>query len=282
MRRKILIPTDFSKNAWHAVKYATRLYETDACDFYLLHVFSPPKNVVDSLFNMVEGSESYETAKSESDKELNNIVELLKLSNDENSDHQFKTISDFNDVIKAIKNVVEKKDIEIVIMGTKGATNNNDAVFGSVAVNAMEKVRNCPVLVIPENATHSLPKEIVFPTSYKTHYKRRELQYVTDIAKKCNATVAILHVSDKELNKEQKENQKMLEEIFAEITYSFHSLSSHSVTDAVNIFIESRNSDMVTFINKKHSFFGSVLTNPMVKEITFSKVPILVLHDLRN
>ena len=40
---------------------------------------------------------------------------------------------------------------------------------------------------------------------------------------------------------------------------------------------------MVAFINKKHTFFGSILRQPLVKEMGFnSKVPILVMHDLRN
>ncbi|MBC8757048.1 universal stress protein [Kordia sp. YSTF-M3] len=282
MRHKILVPTDFSKNAWLAIKYATRLYEDEVCDFYLLNVFSAPKNLMDSLFNMVEGSESYETAKAASEKELANVVDLLKMSASEHSQHTFKIISKFNDVVEAIKNVVEEKDIEIVIMGTKGESNRKDAVFGSVAIYTMEKVRNCPVLAVPENAPHELPKEIVFPTSYKTHYKRRELQYVTSIAKKCNANIAVLHISDRELNKSQKERQELLKEIFEDNTYSFHTLPLNSINDAINIFVDSRDSDMVAFINKKHSFFGSILTNPLVKEVTFFKVPVLVLHDLRN
>ena len=282
MRHKILIPTDFSKNAWLAAKYATRLYENDACDFYLLHVFSATKNVMGSIFNMVKGSEAYETAKADSEKELNNVVELLKMSGDENSDHTFNIISEFNDVIEGIKNVVAEKDIEIVIMGSKGASNKTDAVFGSSAIDAMEKVRNCPVLVIPENAKHTLPKEIVFPTSYKTHYKKRELQYLTSIAKKSNASIAVLHVSDRELNKSQKERKQLLEEIFEDNTYSFHYLPLHAVNDAINIFVDSRDSDMVAFINKKHSFFGSILTTPLAKEVTFFKVPVLVMHDFRN
>ncbi|WP_046756690.1 universal stress protein [Kordia jejudonensis] len=282
MKRKILVPTDFSKNAWLALKYATRLYADDECDFYILNVFSASKNLMDSLLNMVEGSESYEAAKQDSEKELSNILDLLKQSDADNPKHEFHIISVFNDVIEAIKNIVEKKDIEIVIMGNKGKTNSSEAIFGSNAMYAMEKVRNCPVMVIPENATHTLPKEIVFPTSYKTHFKRRELYYVTDIAQKCNANVAVLHVSNRELNKEQKERQAMLEEIFENISYSFHFLSQYSVSEAVRIFIESRKSDMVAFINKKHVFFGSILTNAMVKEVTDFKVPILVMHDLRN
>jgi len=40
---------------------------------------------------------------------------------------------------------------------------------------------------------------------------------------------------------------------------------------------------MIAFIKKKDRFFGSVLTQALVKDIGFnSKVPILVMHDLRN
>jgi nucleotide-binding universal stress UspA family protein len=282
MRRKILVPTDFSKNAWFALKYATRLYVNDECDFYLLHVFSATKNLVESLFTMVKGSEAYETAKAASEKELNKVVDLLQVSEEEDTKHTYHIISSFNDVVEAIKDIVEKKDIEIVVMGTKGETNNSNAVYGSTAIQTMEKVRNCPVLAIPENAPHALPKEIVFPTDYTSSFKRKELHYLTDIAKNCDANIAILHVSDKELNKQQKEQQQLLEEIFQENTYSFHYLPLHSINDAIEIFIESRDSDMVAFINKKHSFFGSIFTNPLVKEVTFFRVPVLVLHDLKN
>ncbi|MEJ2113113.1 MAG: hypothetical protein P8X62_05265 [Flavobacteriaceae bacterium] len=163
-------------------------------------------------------------------------------------------------------------------------TGSKQVAFGSTAVYVMEKVRNCPVIVVPKLAELTLPKEIVFPTSFKTHYKKRELKYVIDVAKKYNSNIAILHVSkEKELDKNQKEYKLLLEEIFDGVNYSFYNLSNYSVESAVNIFVESRNSDMVAFINKKHPFFSSFLATPMVKEISFhSKVPVLVMHDLRN
>ena len=36
--------------------------------------------------------------------------------------HTFRTISMFNDTVEAIKQVVEKKDIDMIVMGTKGAS----------------------------------------------------------------------------------------------------------------------------------------------------------------
>jgi nucleotide-binding universal stress UspA family protein len=284
MKHKILLPTDFSKNAWHAIVYALELYKKDTCDFYILNVFSATGNVIDSLINMEPGSELYETAKLDSENGLAKVSDMLVFKDYHNPKHHFKTISTFNNVVEAIKNIVEEKDIEMIVMGTKGKTASRTKVFGSVAIDVMEKVRNCPVIVVPETAKHNLPKEIVFPTSYKTHFKIRELGYLTDLAKKCEAAIRVLHISTEDkLTDKQVNNKKLLEEYFEGIQYTFHSLSYMDIPTAINCFIESRDSDMVAFINKKHAFFGSILTHPLVKEIGFdSKVPLLVMHDLRN
>mgnify|MGYP001827585655 CR=1 FL=1 len=284
MRHKILLPTDFSKNAWHAINYAMELYKNDYCDFYILNVFSATHNILDSLLNMEPGSELYETTKARSEEGLAKVLDKIALKEKQNAKHDFYPISTFNNVIEAIKDVVEKKDIEMIIMGTKGETYSRKTAFGSTAIYVMEKVRNCPVIVIPQNAKIAMPKEIVFPTSYKTHYKKRELNYLTEISKKSDATIIVLHVMEKsKLDKYQKENKQLLEEILEGTNYKFHSLSHNAVEIAVSIFVESRNSDMIAFINKKHSFFGSILTSPMVKNITFhTNIPILTMHDLRN
>ena len=284
MRRKILLPTDFSKNSIRAINYARELYKNEGCDFYLLNVFSATSNILQSLLNLESGSELYETARLNSENGLAKVYDIITMSDSQNPRHHFDVISEFNNVVEAIKYVVDQKDIEIIVMGTKGETHSRSTAFGSTAIYVMEKVRNCPILVIPENAKIELPKEIVFPTDYKTNYKRRELIYLIDIAKKNDATIVVLHVEEaNELDKYQKENKKLLEEILQGTNYKFQTLSHSSVLAAVNVFVESRASDLVAFINKKHTFFGSILTNAMVKEISFHlNVPILAMHDLRN
>lgn len=284
MKRKILLPTDFSKNAWKAITYALELYKKDTCNFYVLNVFTAPSNIIDSFINMQPGSELYETAKFNSENELAKTLDKIALLNLAGHKHHFEIVSKFHDPVEAIKKLVEEKDIEMIVMGTKGATSSRTRVFGGVAIDIMEKVRNCPVIVVPEMAKHTLPKEIVFPTSYKTHLKRRELNHLIDLANKCEASIKVLHVSKQDqLNEKQLSNKKLLEEYFEGLDYSFHSLKDMEVSTAINAFVESRDSDMVAFINKKHAFFGSILTHPLVKVIGYnSKVPLLVLHDLRN
>ena len=284
MNRRILLPTDFSRNAWRAITYAQELNKNESCNFYILNVFSATGNPIVSLISLEPGSELYETARLKSENGLAKILDKLTLEKNQNPKHHFEVISKFNNTIEAIKAAVEEKDIDMIVMGSKGETESIKAVFGSVAIDVMEKVRNCPVIVVPELAKNNLPKEIVFPTSFKTHLKRRELKHLIELAQSCKASVKFLHIKTEEkLNKVQVNNKKLLEEYFENVDHSFHELSHNDIFVAINCFVESRDSDMVAFINKKHAFFGSILTKPLVKEIGYaSKVPLLVMHDLRN
>ncbi|MDY2587933.1 universal stress protein [Winogradskyella aquimaris] len=284
MRHKILLPTDFSDNAWHAIDYATELYKNEPTDFYILNVFSATENIVESLMNPQSGNDIYESKKWHSEDGLAKILDKLVLTKKNNPKHHFKTISAFNNTIDAIKDIVDKKDIDMIVMGTKGQTHSSATAFGSTAIYVMEKVRHCPVIVVPLKAQIQLPKEIVFPTGFEVPFKKRELVYLKDIAKKSKASIIVLHVKEAdELDDNQKDNKALLEEILEDTNFKRHTLSHHSVIAAINVFVESRESDMVAFINKKHKFFGSILTSPLVKEISFHlNVPILAMHDLRN
>lgn len=281
MRHKILLPTDFSKNSIKAINYAQELYKNEDCDFFLLNVFSVTSSIIERIFDMKPDGELYEAEKLNSENGLAKVYDMLAMGEDNNPKHSFDVISEFNNVVEAINTIVDQKDIEMIIMGTRGETYTKIAALGSTAIYVMEKVRTCPILVVPEDAKMVLPKEIVFPTNYKIHYKRRELQYLINIAKISDAKIIVLHVEEVEpFSENQRENKDLLQDILKGVNYKFHNLSNTSVTTAVNIFVESRESDMVAFINEKHAFFGSVLTNPMVKEISFHlKVPILAMHD---
>ncbi|WP_242157566.1 universal stress protein [Aestuariivivens sediminis] len=284
MKRKILLPTDFSKNAWRAIVYALELFKKDHCNFYILHAFSLQGYSIESLIAMEPGSEAYETAKLDAQNDLAKVSDMLAFKDYDNPKHHFEYLCTFGNVVEVIKNVVEEKDIDMIILGTKGKSASKTKLLGSVAIDVMEKVRNCPVLGVPETAQHHLPKEIVFPTSYKTHYKKRELQFLIDIAKTSDAAIRIIHMTTEDkLSDKQQSNKNLLEEYIQDIPHTYHILSHTNIPTATNCFVESRGSDMVAFINKKHIFFGSILTHPLVKEIGHdTKVPLLVMHDLRN
>lgn len=279
MNKRILIPTDFSKNALNAIRYTIDLYAKLNCDFYLLNVFSFEKYTTNSLNIPEEGSAEFEQAKQDSEKNFVKLIDTLALHID-NPKHNYYTVSSSNYLSEAINNLIAEKDIDLVAMGTKGATGSKGVLFGSNTVMAMEKIRECPVLAIPEHVSFMSPKEIVFPTDFKDAYKRSEFRYLIELAKMHNAEIAILHLEkNKVLTETQLSNKQLLSSILSETAHQFHTLTEKNLGKGIQSFVESRESDMVSFINRKHFFFGNVFSRPLIKEIGYdSDVPILALH----
>lgn len=279
MDKRILIPTDFSKNALNAARYAIDLYAKVHCEFYFLNIFRLENYTTNTLILPEPGSAEYEAAKVASEEGFVKLLDILKLHQD-NPRHRYHTISTFNFLSEAMEQTIANKDIDLVVMGTQGATGAKGVIFGSNTVNAMEKIRQCPVLAIPEKVRFREPKEIVFPTNYKTVYKRKLLNYMLEIAKMHSSSVRVVYVTKSEsLSEEQQQNKQLLQDILEYVDHSFHLLSEKNVAEGLTSFVESRNSDMIAFINKKHFLFNSIFSKPLVKEIGYdAKTPILALN----
>ena len=279
MVKRILIPTDFSKNALNAARYAIDLYSKLNCDFYFLNVFQLDKYTKNTLILPEPGSTAYDSAEKDSKDEFVKLLDMLAL-HQYNPKHTYHTISSFSFLIETMVAVIDKNDIDFVVMGTKGATGAKGVIFGSNTVNAMEKIRMCPVLAVPENISFSTLTEIVFPTNYKSAFKRKEMSYLIEIAKMQEASIEVLHITkEKKLSSTQEENKQLLGEILDTTKHSFHHLSETDISEGITAFVESRGSSMIAFINRKHFFFGSVFSNPLVKEIGYkASTPILALH----
>ena len=279
MDKRILIPTDFSKNALNAVRYALDLYEKLNCTFYFLNVFRLDSYTTSNLLVPEPGSGEYEEAKGKSEEKFQKLLEMVALHRD-NPKHTYHTISSYNFLSEAIKQTIDQKDIDLVVMGTQGASGIKGVIFGSNTVNTMEIITECPVLAIPENVSFKPPKEIVFPSDFKTSYKRKELNYLIEIAQIHQAHIRVIYISKKEeLTDLQTNNKDLLQEILETVDHSFHTLPEKDVAHGITSFANRRNSDMIAFINRKHFFFGSIFSRPLVKEIGYSAtIPILALH----
>ena len=280
MENRVLLPTDYSDNSLHAIKYALELYKDIPSKFYLLHTFHASGYSLDSLMVAEPGERHYEAAKSAAQQGMSALVDTLN-SLPENPRHSFEQVLAFNSLLRAIKEVLNANDIDIIVMGTKGISNASNAVFGTNAVGVMEKITQCPVIAVPGALEFTPPKEIVFPTDFKTVFRRRELNYIIEIAKAHGSAIRILHIEKESvLDQGQLNNKNLLKEMLEGIEFSFHTLRNINVSQGIQVFVESRGSDMVAFLNRKHRYFNSILSNPLVKEIGYySKIPILVLKD---
>ena len=283
MKKRILIPTDFSANALNAIKYAMELFKRERCEFFILHSYYLSGYSKDNLLTPVPSDEARDSVKLKAEKNMEKLKIQLSL-HEENPQHDFNYLTEFGTLYDIMNKTVQEEDIELVIMGTRGKTDNVSVILGSNAVNIMEKIRQCPVMAIPSGQKFKEPNEIVFPTSFRTHYKQKELDTMVEIARLTNSPIRILHIrKDKPLNEAQLKNKMLLETILDPASFTHHRLFDIAVNDGVRCFVQSRESEMIAFVNKKHNFFGSIFSNPMVKELgKHANVPLLAMHDLRG
>lgn len=281
MNKQILIPTDFSGNAYNAAEYAFHLFENEACDFYIIHSYYSPGYSKTNMLIPEPDKEQYEKVKESSAKNIE-LLETKLRAKYNNPHHTLIFISEFGNLLEVLKDTIEKFSIDLVIMGTRGKTETSDIAYGRNSVVVMEKIRSCPVMAVPANVIIKEPKEIVFAASYKWEYRDKEMKIFVELCKQVNASVKVLHVGkEKDLSDKQQTNKKKLEEFLSPLEYSFHWNEKEEVRDALLKFIETRNSDMIVFVNRKHWFFGGVFSNPLVKNLGIhSTVPILALHDV--
>lgn len=283
MKKKILLPTDFSACSWNAISYALELFKNDTCEFFILNAFKSNNYSLSNMMVAEPGDTLFDTSEKESEEGLDKIKKQIEATKGFNTNHQFKFIASFNYALDAIKYFVDKYEIDMVVMGSKGVSDSENIIYGSVAVDAMEKIRSCPVLTIPKNAEVELPKEIVFPTDFNMPIYKEELSNLAEIAKKTNAEVRILHVvknlNDQILDNDQKYNKSLIEKYLENVKCIFHTIEGDNTVSTINDYVKSRESDMVVFINKKHWFFGSFLTRPFVKTSTKNlDTPVMALH----
>ena len=277
--KDILLPTDFSENAWNAILYTLHLYKNESCRFILLNSYQVNGYFQKSKLNPIPGSDELKNAKQNSEQGLQRLIEVIK-NGYPNPNHSFIAKSHNYPLTEAIDHQLKKNNIEVLVIGTQGTTGAYEVVYGSNTIKIMDEIESCPILAVPSNVPFYELNEIVLATSFKIRHNDEDFQYLKKLAHQTKARIGILHIEEEAgLSIFQKQNKNNLESFLEKVPHSFHSLAHVSVPIGIYCFIESRGSNMIAFINKKHSFFEKLLFNPLYKDLgNYSIIPVLVLQ----
>ena len=268
MKLKVLLPTDFSDNSWSAIVYALKLYKNIPCTFYLLHSYELKIAPMSSL-----SSTLLEHIKEGAVKEINEFRKQMVDANI-NPDFNFQTIISSKNLNHAIEIAVSDYLIDIVVMGTKGATGAKKVLFGSNTVNVIQHMRFCPVLVVPEEYDFIEPEQIAFPTDYNRFYDNKEIKPLRDLTVLYNSIIRILHINQKEkLNEIQEYNMTMLNVFLKQYNHSFHWMPKYTKkSETINDFIDELDINILVLVNYKHSIIYNLIHEPVLKNISFHPI----------
>lgn len=187
--KKILVPCDFSKPAASAVRFAIDLAAKSGGSVHLLNVVELPA-IYDPLFAPVAGFEKdfFDDLRK---KTLDRFQKLV----DKYGNPRVTITSgvEFGSPFHVIEEVIRKKKIDQVVMGSHGATGLREYFVGS---NAEKVVRRSPVPVLIVKGYPKAPiRNIVFPYGLEGDIQRKLIEKVKDLQEFFKATIHIVYIN---------------------------------------------------------------------------------------
>ncbi|MBD0833503.1 universal stress protein [Aestuariibaculum sediminum] len=162
--KKILVPTDFSTEAENALKVAAQLAKTYKCELHLLHILEIPIHQVDPISGF---------------SELPEAIFFMKLAHKQFTELKKKDFLkglkihehvEFHEIFKGVFQVCKKQNIDLVVMGSSGASGLREIFIGS---NTEKVVRTSktPVLVIKNDHPEFKIENMVYASDFETDSK---------------------------------------------------------------------------------------------------------------
>ncbi|MCU0397918.1 MAG: universal stress protein [Cyclobacteriaceae bacterium] len=184
--KKILVPCDFSEQAINAFRFAADIAEQSKGEIHLINVVEVPV-LHDSVLMPVMAYEEalFKELREKAEKHFTRLItkhapNVKKVTS--------KVI--FGPVYRMLYDYIEDNGIDLVIMGTKGASGVREILIGS---NAEKMVRNSPVpvIAIKKYVKGSSIKSIVFPNTLDTEKQENLVMKVKELQ---NFFKAKLHI----------------------------------------------------------------------------------------
>lgn len=280
--RRILIPTDFSPNAKNAINYALELFKYEISEFFIMHAYQDEIYVDDALLTQKTLDEVTKIIGDKSKTQLKDIIKSIKKISP-NPRHIYNYISSNSTLIDETDKIVNEKNIDIIVMGTRGETNDRKLTFGSHTLQVL-KFAQCPVLAIPENYSYTPPKHILFPTNYVIPYKRRELKLLCEMAKPYRAEIDIIYFSvSSKLSKRQEDNKTFVNEELNKNEINFKTIRRKNISDAIFEYIEKNDIDMLVMVNTRHYFIENILFQSVIDKLSLNiKIPFMAMQNMQR
>lgn len=277
--KAILLPTDFSKNSLNAIDYAMELFKDETCDFYFLNIQKASSFVSDDLMTMSSSTTIYQTLIDTAKKSIENVIKTIK-DYYQNDKHTFHSCVDYDNFIDGINQMCDAVNIDLIVMGTKGATGAERVLFGSNTVRVMQRC-STPVLAIPDGCKFVGLNSIAFASDYLTYYNEDDLEPMINMAMHHNAKIDVVHMLQQEhLSEDQENNRAFLDSIISNVTHEFVTLEQQDIFEVIQKYIEDNNIKMLAMMSKKYSFLERLFSQHNVEVFGFKiNVPFLVMEN---
>jgi len=275
---KILVPIDFSELSMDALDYASVIANELNGELVLLHVIESYQ--YNSSFRPDVTSEDIISKGVE--------IKLQEIAREHGvgSNVNLTTLNKAGKIYKTITEVVEEEEIDLVIMGTHGATGIGSFGTYVLGTNAYRVVQlcKCPVITLRQKIHDGMFEKILLPLDL-TKDTTQKVDVAIEIAKMFGADIHVLAVSTfldeftEHVPRLQREMTVVVNKIRQE-GVDCHSMveSNENPAHAILAYTEKHDIDLIVIMTKQEKSWNEIFVGSSAKRvISASPVPVLSL-----
>lgn len=275
--KKILVPTDFSATADKALDYAIQIAKKSSGEIILLHVCTlPMAELADDPAEM----KKYNHLKlAEANKQLFSYKGSVTEPN-----VTLKTIIVESEIVEGITEVADNHDVDLILMGTQGASGIKALVMGS-HTSAVVAATRIPVIAVPSKYTGGTPKSIVL--ALEEDEDDKVLSPVFELRNLFNSKLKTLTFTSQDAAVvEMRRHDHTLTESSSRLKtdYQLEELASDHIfgrdfNEALEIYTKEKNVNLVVMITHRKNLLQRLFRISMTRKMTYSTdIPLLCLH----
>jgi len=269
---KLLLLTDFSPLSALAIEYAIRLAGPLHADFTILNIVRleglpkanlKMKNIEKSMLKL-------------SEEEGQALIDSIRKQIKGNYTLSFKAVR-AHTVSDAVTRYVEKEKVNMVVMGSRGASTFKKIRLGGTTVSVIDACK-APVLAIPELAQFSGLKNMVYATDLKNVGK--ELDIITEFATLFDSRVHminVLPVMDKKAEEEKEATLRLVHE-HPYKKVDFKMILDDDIPGTIDRYIQQTKSDLLTTFTHTLSLEEKLFAKSVTRKLAYlGTIPLLAI-----
>jgi nucleotide-binding universal stress UspA family protein len=277
--KRILVPTDFSKCADKAIDFAVQSAKIVPIEIVLLHSFEVKDNMYSDYMGV---NREFNVSMLNDAKEK---LAQLKKNIEETDGVVVDTFISTNSLYDAITRSVKEKKIDMVVMGTLGASGIKEKLWGSRTAAIIGR-SDIPVMVIPIEYEWKKPQNILLATN-RFEKEPAILDYLFELAGLYMSRVQVAVFTDEGddkaitfLNHEHKisEYEEYLTDMYNEETLTSAHLTGEDFETTLQNFIRENDIDILVMVTYQNTFWSRIFNPSKTKRMSYhTNVPLLAI-----
>ncbi|MGV3504808.1 MAG: universal stress protein [Adhaeribacter sp.] len=271
--KTILVPTDFSANADTALHYAAGLAGALRGKLILAHVINLPVGLPaypEASLDLANDPQQELEAK----EALQELARKIRI--DSGFLFELQTVCQTGALLPVLNELVEKNEVDLVVMGTRGAGKFLDRILGT-NTSLFMKAAVCPVLAIPDQASYSNWHHLAFAADLEAD-ESVFLQQLFYLAEPFGAHVSVVHVQTGSVEDARSRRADELHQRFSGHPYQFVQLQGQEVVATLESYVKAQNPDLLAVGIRERQLLEGLFHRSISKQLVYHPArPLLAL-----